>query len=517
MLRFIFALLLLIPTPVFAYHTETQTPYGISISYDLQDGKITVTWSESDGLEDNPPEYYQISYGIKDTADDATVNTDFGFTEALSNQSYVFDPADLYTIFGASPYTFYAKVKAFHDTNGTTSDWTQIVSVEYDYEYIPPTTTTLPPQPTQEEKNFAETGIYETDSERYNREIEEARVKEEEETAIRDEQRKANEEKYGCYMTDAQIERGDCDIPKEEPVEDIKEEPKEEVIIEVDDTKEELPNDDVVVLEVVVEDEDKRPELIKEEDIVEEEVKIDVKELEEEFAIEEEIFELPEEIVIEEEIEDEPIVVVEIEEDVEEVLDEPIQEDVEENPKTELVLEDIPEEQIEEVVEEYVEQLETEEVIEILEEVVVEEITEEEVVVVQAVVEEAIDNVEELTEEQVEVVAEVLQVEKEDVEIIAEAVKEDEAVAEAVEVFVERAVENKDVEDYTLADVVTEIQFETFIENPIEVLVDFEDISFQNIGDDMTSDQKEKAQEVVVPVILTRIASMAAFVFRRQI
>jgi hypothetical protein len=33
----------------------------------------------------------------------------------------------------------------------------------------------------------------------------------------------------------------------------------------------------------------------------------------------------------------------------------------------------------------------------------------------------------------------------------------------------------------------------------------------------MTSDQKEKAQEVVVPVILTRIASMAAFVFRKQI
>jgi hypothetical protein len=37
------------------------------------------------------------------------------------------------------------------------------------------------------------------------------------------------------------------------------------------------------------------------------------------------------------------------------------------------------------------------------------------------------------------------------------------------------------------------------------------------IGQDMTSDQKEKAQEVVVPVILTRIASMAAFVFRRTL
>jgi len=129
------------------------------------------------------------------------------------------------------------------------------------------------------------------------------------------------------------------------------------------------------------------------------------------------------------------------------------------------------------------------------------------------------EEIEKLTEEQVEVVAEVLQVEAEDVEIIAEAVKDDEIVAEAVEEYVERAVENADVENYTLADVVTEVQFETFLENPIETFVDidFEDISIESIGDDMTQDQKEKAQEVVVPVILTRIASMAAFVFRRSL
>ena len=139
--------------------------------------------------------------------------------------------------------------------------------------------------------------------------------------------------------------------------------------------------------------------------------------------------------------------------------------------------------------------------------------------VVQAVVEEAINDIEILTEEQVEVVAEVLQVQTEDVEIIAEAIQEDEVVAEAVEEYVERAVENADVENYTLADVVTEVQFETFLENPIETFVDidFEDISIGSIGDDMTNDQKEKAQEVVVPVILTRIASMAAFMFRKTI
>ena len=74
-------------------------------------------------------------------------------------------------------------------------------------------------------------------------------------------------------------------------------------------------------------------------------------------------------------------------------------------------------------------------------------------------------------------------------------------------------------ECYTLADVVTEVSYESFIENPIETFVDFDnlgDITIANIGDDMTNDQKEKAQEVVVPVILTRIASMAAFMFRRS-
>ena len=87
-----------------------------------------------------------------------------------------------------------------------------------------------------------------------------------------------------------------------------------------------------------------------------------------------------------------------------------------------------------------------------------------------------------------------------------------------MEIYVERAVENKDVENYTLADVVTEVQFESFLEDPIEIFIDVDltEITVDNIGDDMTNDQKEKAQEVVVPVILTRIASMSAFIFRRS-
>ena len=71
----------------------------------------------------------------------------------------------------------------------------------------------------------------------------------------------------------------------------------------------------------------------------------------------------------------------------------------------------------------------------------------------------------------------------------------------------------------TFADVVTEIQFENFIEDPIEVILDIDigKIDITTIGDDMTQDQKEKAQEVVVPVILTRIVTMASFMFRRSI
>ena len=275
------------------------------------------------------------------------------------------------------------------------------------------------------------------------------------------------------------------------------------------------------------------------EDLSEEEIEelIDViQELEEleEIVIEEEIIELdiPDDIIIviieEEEIEEE-IIIDEAEvlpETDEEVLDEPIQEDIEEEP-VELTEEEIAVEvaEVEEVIETIVvEEATTEEVIEVLEEVNdvgvqnLEDVSEEVQEVVQEIVEEAIENVDELTEEQVEVVADVLQVETEDVEIIAEAVKSDEAVAEAVEEYVERAVENADVEDYTLADVVTEVQFENFIENPIETLVDInlKEINLSDLSGDMTSDQKEKAQEVVVPVILTRIASMAAFIFRRS-
>ena len=120
-----------------------------------------------------------------------------------------------------------------------------------------------------------------------------------------------------------------------------------------------------------------------------------------------------------------------------------------------------------------------------------------------------------LTEEQTEVVAEVLGfTETEDVQIVAEAVKTDENVAQAVDEFVERAVEfakTDSEQEFTLADATTEIAFESFVASPVSVIIDIDldAINLNNIANDMTTDQKEKAQEVIVPTILVRIVSFA--------
>ena len=341
-------------------------------------------------------------------------------------------------------------------------------------------------------------------------------------TIERDQERVDNEKEYGCFMTDAQIERGDCNIP--EPIEeDIKDDIiKEEVVVEEikEDVEVIIPEDDVDVL-------DPPKEEIFEDEVVEFE----------EPPIEFEIIEFDLEDIAPEIVVEIPVLV--------EIVDEPIKEDIpevleEDTPDTTLPPLEIKQEREDIVLTEEEVAVEVAEVVEIVKDIVIKEATVEEVVkvleqvndigvqnlssvteetqtVIQEVVEEAIADVAELTEEQVEVVAEVLQVEAEDVAIIAESVKDDEVIAEAVEEYVERAVKNADVENYTLADVVTEVQFETFIDNPIQTFIDIDiqEINFNDIGNDMTNDQKEKAQEVVVPVILTRIATMAAFIFRR--
>ena len=575
MLRILLAIFLLIPLPVLADHVPTQEPYGYNETVNTETGDLTISLLGSDGFEDSPPEKYTIFFAMATGVDASSycVSTSFGHEQNVWND-YVFSISDLRTYFELPVGTFYYRVRSDNDTdnsystisaersialpdqtpfNETQTDWSAPTTTCVDTSTtttttsstttVPDTTTTSstttttttttvppppPPPPTTtttlppKEVVIMDDG---TEAEYTTTEIEDGTVE-------RDNERKANEDKYGCYMTDAQIERGDCAIP--EPIEeDFKDDIIEEEVI-VEEIKEDveviIPEDDVDVL-------DPPQEEISKDEVVEfEEQPIEFEIIE--FDLEDIVTEIVVEIPIQDETIEE-IVDEEIKEDTKEVLDEPIQEIIEEDVDRE-----IPEAEVKEPVELTEEEIavEAEEVTAVVENIVVEEVTTEEAIeiieqvndigvqkldqvsvevqeVVQAVVEEAIADVEELTEEQVAVVAEVLQVQEDDVEIIAEAVKEDEAVAEAVEEYVERAVENADVENYTLADVVTEVQYENFLENPIETFVDldFEGITISNIGDDMTQDQKEKAQEVVVPVILTRIATMAAFVFRRSL
>ena len=483
------AAFLLVTTPAYAYHTETQTPYGITNTLN-NDGSITVSWQESDGLEDNPPEYYIVYIGLTETADDKLVQTKFGFIEALSWQSYTFTAQYLYNELSVNNQKIYAKVKAFHDTNGTTSDFTPVESVLYNYVFIPTTTTSSTTTTTlPKAEDVVEDGIT---------------------TYLAWDkngcEHPGNPLSYKEYLTAVEskewfgYQNGDCKEPIVVPETTTT---TTTTTTTIPPTEEELNFLETGIYETNKEradrEEAERLEAEKEAEIKSnlENSDIDIPEekVEEFVEIVKEVEEFVETLDVVEEVIDIPeVIIIEVEE---EIIEEVIINETE-------VLPEVDKEILVEPVQE------------IIEEKPVEEYTEEDIEIVQEVVDNAISNVEELTEEQVEVVADVLQVSTEDIEIIAEAVKTDEVVAEAVEIFVERSVENANVENYTLADVVTEIQFENFIQNPIEVLIDFDTIDITTIGNDMTNDQKEKAQEVVVPVILTRIASMAAFIFRRS-
>ena len=124
-----------------------------------------------------------------------------------------------------------------------------------------------------------------------------------------------------------------------------------------------------------------------------------------------------------------------------------------------------------------------------------------------------------MTEEQKEAVSEKLGLIGNDIEIIQEQIANNEFLAEAVAEFAERLESNQtEVLPYTLADVTTEIQAEAFLEDPLGAVlnVDLGELlsDFGQIGMDMTDDQREKAQEVIVPVI---IASQIVSAFTRRI
>lgn len=97
-------------------------------------------------------------------------------------------------------------------------------------------------------------------------------------------------------------------------------------------------------------------------------------------------------------------------------------------------------------------------------------------------------------------------VKADEVKILAETAKDNPSVAIAIATFAEKAEENADAPmPYTLADAITEENMEAFLNNPIGALtsIDLEKVlSPSDWGKDMTDDQREKAQEVIIPVIL---------------
>jgi hypothetical protein len=114
-----------------------------------------------------------------------------------------------------------------------------------------------------------------------------------------------------------------------------------------------------------------------------------------------------------------------------------------------------------------------------------------------------------------------LGVKTDEIAILAEAAQDNPAVAAAIVSFAEKAEENADAAmPYTIADAITEAAAELFLEDPLAVFaaVDLEQLSDPSQwGKDMTDDQREKAQEVIIPVILVSniVASVTSALTRR--
>jgi len=112
-----------------------------------------------------------------------------------------------------------------------------------------------------------------------------------------------------------------------------------------------------------------------------------------------------------------------------------------------------------------------------------------------------------LTQEAKQEVAEDLGIKASEVAQIAEQMKSNPELAEAFVEFTDRAESAGDTPmPFTLADAVTEVQTEAFLADPLGAVfeVDVTELlsNFSELGMDMTDDQREKAQEVIIPVII---------------
>jgi hypothetical protein len=124
-----------------------------------------------------------------------------------------------------------------------------------------------------------------------------------------------------------------------------------------------------------------------------------------------------------------------------------------------------------------------------------------------------------LTQEAKQEVAEDLGIKPSEVAQIAEQMKSNPALAEAFVEFTDRAVDAGETPmPFTLADAVTEVQTEAFLADPLGAVfeVDVTELlsNFSELGMDMTDDQREKAQEVIIPVVIA--SQIAGAVIRRN-
>ena len=124
-----------------------------------------------------------------------------------------------------------------------------------------------------------------------------------------------------------------------------------------------------------------------------------------------------------------------------------------------------------------------------------------------------------LTQEAKAEVAEDLGIKPSEVAQIAEQMKSNPALAEAFVEFTDRAGDAGETPmPFTLADAVTEVQTEAFLADPLGAVfeVDVTELlsNFSELGMDMTDDQREKAQEVIIPVVIA--SQIAGAVIRRN-
>jgi outer membrane biosynthesis protein TonB len=128
------------------------------------------------------------------------------------------------------------------------------------------------------------------------------------------------------------------------------------------------------------------------------------------------------------------------------------------------------------------------------------------------------DTLTKLTPEQKAAVAEGLGIKISEIAKVAELASSNSAIAAALQEFGDRIKENADAPmPYTLADATTEVQAEAFLSDPIGALTNIDLSKVLNPsewGKDMTDDQREKAQEVIVPVIIASNIVAAAMTRR---